>query len=59
MKEIDTVKDQKAVTYKRLEDLRKEKTRLTTQEDQLKKQKIKDASDLETMLKNSKFEATE
>jgi hypothetical protein len=59
MKEIDTVKDLKAATYKRLEDFRKDKTKLMTQEEQLKKQKVKDASDLENKLKNTKIELTE
>lgn len=56
MKEIDTVKDQKTASFKRLEDFRNEKTRLVTKEDQLKKQKVKEAADLDSKLKASKFE---
>lgn len=58
MKEIDNVKDSKAATFKRLEDLRKERTKLTTQEEQLKKQKVKDTADLEKKISNTQIEAT-
>lgn len=56
MKEIDNIKDQKTATYKRLEDLRKEKAGISAEEEKLKKEKQKETTKLNEALSSSNFE---
>jgi FtsZ-binding cell division protein ZapB len=56
MNEIDSIKDKNTATYKRLEDLRREKNTLTIEEEKLKKEKQKETTKLNENTASSNFE---